>query len=68
MSVCVYIPYTYTYVQFTSCSCVCVCLSLSLSRFRPLTRTDKSWRSSYNTNIYIHQYLISRCYCTVRTQ
>ena len=58
MSVCVYIPYTYTYVQFTSCSCVCVCVSLSLSPTPP--RTDKSWRSSYNTNIYIHQYLISR--------
>ena len=31
-----------------------VCAGLSLSRFRPLTRTDKSWRSSYNTNIYMH--------------
>jgi hypothetical protein len=32
-------------------ACVCVCLSLALPS--PYC-TDKSWRSSYNTNIYMH--------------
>ena len=60
MYVCVCIYTVYIYIHAIYQLLLRVCLGLSLSRFRPLTRTDKSWRSSYNTNIYMHQYLISR--------